>query len=38
MRLEKYCRKCGEEVTYPGWIGTIYAGKKFCECKKGDLE
>jgi hypothetical protein len=35
MNMEKYCSKCGNEITYKDWIGTIYEGKKFCKCKKG---
>lgn len=33
MHIEKYCPKCGNEIAYKGWIGTIYEGKKFCNCK-----
>ena len=33
MFIEKYCSICGYEITYKGWIGTFYDGKKFCECE-----
>jgi hypothetical protein len=34
MYLERYCPKCRHEIWYDGWVGTMYDGKKFCECKK----
>ena len=32
--VERYCRKCGEEIANPHGGNTIYEGKKWCECDK----
>jgi hypothetical protein len=30
--LERYCKKCGNEIVKEGEVCTMYEGKKLCEC------